>query len=75
MTRLNQTLTINEKRALWKGKKKKLLHIQKRFLIMFNNSNDHLSAFPTKNTPIYTVQFTQRNLCLAAGALCPPSLD
>ncbi|KAI7889043.1 WD40-repeat-containing domain protein [Mucor mucedo] len=38
-------------------------------------SNDHLSVFPTKNTPIYTVQFTQRNLCLAAGASCPPSLD
>ncbi|KAI8330249.1 WD40-repeat-containing domain protein [Choanephora cucurbitarum] len=31
-------------------------------------SRDHLSVFPTKNTPIYTVQFTQRNLCLAAGA-------
>ncbi|GAA5808931.1 hypothetical protein MFLAVUS_002330 [Mucor flavus] len=38
-------------------------------------SNDHLSVFPTKNTPIYTVQFTQRNLCLAAGALSIPSLD
>ncbi|KAI8368554.1 WD40-repeat-containing domain protein [Blakeslea trispora] len=31
-------------------------------------SPDHLSVFHTKNTPIYTVQFTQRNLCLAAGA-------
>ncbi|KAI7898745.1 WD40-repeat-containing domain protein [Cokeromyces recurvatus] len=38
-------------------------------------SNDHLSVFPTKNTPIYTVQFTQRNLCLAAGAMISSSLD
>ncbi|KAL7326286.1 Transcription initiation factor TFIID subunit 5 [Mucor circinelloides] len=38
-------------------------------------SNDHLSAFHTKHTPVYTVQFTQRNLCLAAGALSSPSLD
>ncbi|CAO3684650.1 unnamed protein product [Rhizopus stolonifer] len=35
-------------------------------------SEDHLSAFPTKSTPIYTVQFTQRNLCLAAGAKLSP---
>ncbi|CAO3655437.1 unnamed protein product [Mucor hiemalis] len=32
-------------------------------------SDDHLSVFPTKNTSIYTVQFTQRNLCLAGGAM------
>ncbi|KAL9536899.1 hypothetical protein MBANPS3_012272 [Mucor bainieri] len=38
-------------------------------------SNDHLAAFHTKRTPVYTVQFTQRNLCLAAGALSSPSLD
>ncbi|KAI9481601.1 MAG: WD40-repeat-containing domain protein [Benjaminiella poitrasii] len=38
-------------------------------------SNDQLSAFATKNTPIYTVQFTQRNLCLAAGAMSSLSLD
>ncbi|KAI8090980.1 WD40-repeat-containing domain protein [Gilbertella persicaria] len=38
-------------------------------------SHDHLSVFPTKNTPIYTVQFTQRNLCLAAGAFASPSID
>lgn len=38
-------------------------------------SDDHLSVFPTKNTPIYTVKFTQRNLCLVAGALSSPSLD
>ncbi|OAD69198.1 hypothetical protein PHYBLDRAFT_1237, partial [Phycomyces blakesleeanus NRRL 1555(-)] len=28
------------------------------------NGNDHLGVFPTKNTPIYDVQFTNRNLCL-----------
>ncbi|KAF9956224.1 Transcription initiation factor TFIID subunit 5, partial [Modicella reniformis] len=31
-------------------------------------SEDHLAAFPTKRTPIYRVQFTKRNLCLAVGA-------
>ncbi|KAI8332903.1 WD40-repeat-containing domain protein [Chlamydoabsidia padenii] len=35
-------------------------------------SNDHLGSFPTKHTPIYDVQFTNRNLCLAAGAFKPP---
>ncbi|KAI8967460.1 WD40-repeat-containing domain protein [Mycotypha africana] len=38
-------------------------------------SNDHLGMFPTKNTPIYTVQFTARNLCLAAGAANSLSID
>ncbi|KAI8644361.1 WD40-repeat-containing domain protein [Parasitella parasitica] len=38
-------------------------------------SNDHLTVLHTKHTPVYTVQFTQRNLCLAAGALSSPSLD
>ncbi|KAF9286139.1 Transcription initiation factor TFIID subunit 5 [Mortierella alpina] len=31
-------------------------------------SEDHLATFPTKRTPIYKVQFTKRNLCLAVGA-------
>ncbi|KAF8935653.1 Transcription initiation factor TFIID subunit 5 [Dissophora ornata] len=31
-------------------------------------SEDHLATFPTKRTPIYKVQFTKRNLCLAIGA-------
>lgn len=31
-------------------------------------SEDHLGSFPTKRTPIYKVQFTRRNLCLAVGA-------
>jgi transcription initiation factor TFIID subunit 5 len=35
------------------------------------HSNDQLGVFPTKNTPIYTVQFTKRNLCLAAGTRTP----
>lgn len=35
-------------------------------------SNDQLGVFPTKHTPIYKVQFTKRNLCLAAGAFSPP---
>ncbi|KAG0801430.1 hypothetical protein G6F22_001253 [Rhizopus arrhizus] len=31
-------------------------------------SRDHLGVFPTKQTPIYNIQFTDRNLCLASGA-------
>ncbi|KAG0270202.1 Transcription initiation factor TFIID subunit 5 [Actinomortierella ambigua] len=31
-------------------------------------SEDHLACFATKRTPIYKVQFTKRNLCLAVGA-------
>ncbi|KAF9101390.1 Transcription initiation factor TFIID subunit 5 [Mortierella sp. GBA35] len=31
-------------------------------------SEDHLATFPTKRTPVYKVQFTKRNLCLAVGA-------
>ncbi|KAF9202625.1 Transcription initiation factor TFIID subunit 5 [Haplosporangium sp. Z 27] len=31
-------------------------------------SEDQLAVFPTKRTPIYKVQFTKRNLCLAVGA-------
>jgi transcription initiation factor TFIID subunit 5 len=64
-----------------KGALERYMHIYKRELIDkltcidFLNSNDHLSVFPTKNTPIYTVRFTQRNLCLAAGALNSPILD
>ena len=34
----------------------------------YYTSDDHLSMFSTRNTPIYIVQFTKRNLCLAAGA-------
>jgi transcription initiation factor TFIID subunit 5 len=29
---------------------------------------DHLAVFHTKRTPVYKVQFTHRNLCLAGGA-------
>ncbi|KAL0080985.1 WD40-repeat-containing domain protein [Phycomyces blakesleeanus] len=38
-------------------------------------SSDHLGVFPTKNTPIYDVQFTNRNLCLVSGAFSSPSID
>ncbi|KAI8339358.1 WD40-repeat-containing domain protein [Chlamydoabsidia padenii] len=35
-------------------------------------ANHHpLAVFPTKQTPIYTVKFTKRNLCLVAGAFIP----
>ncbi|KAI9306086.1 WD40-repeat-containing domain protein [Cunninghamella echinulata] len=34
-------------------------------------SNNHLGSFPTKHTPIYDIQFTHRNLCLAAGVFRP----
>lgn len=31
-------------------------------------SEEHLASFWTKRTPVYKVQFTKRNLCLAVGA-------
>ncbi|KAF9582390.1 Transcription initiation factor TFIID subunit 5 [Lunasporangiospora selenospora] len=34
-------------------------------------SDDLLASFPTKRTPVYKVQFTKRNLCLAVGAFSP----
>ncbi|KAI8976819.1 WD40-repeat-containing domain protein [Pilobolus umbonatus] len=34
-------------------------------------SPEQLAVFPTKQTPIYTIQFTNRNLCLVAGAYSP----
>lgn len=30
-------------------------------------SNDHMAVYFTKKTPVYKVEFTRRNLCLAAG--------
>ncbi|GAB5585488.1 Transcription initiation factor TFIID subunit 5 [Umbelopsis nana] len=38
-------------------------------------SKDQLASFATKQTPIYKIQFTKRNLCLAAGAFTPVSRD
>ncbi|EPQ60553.1 WD40 repeat-like protein [Gloeophyllum trabeum ATCC 11539] len=35
-------------------------------------TTDLVSTFPTKRTPIINVQFTPRNLCLAAGPYLPP---
>ncbi|KAI8073004.1 WD40-repeat-containing domain protein [Gongronella butleri] len=35
-------------------------------------SHDLLGTFPTKHTPIYDIQFTNRNLCLVAGSFNPP---
>lgn len=29
---------------------------------------DHMAVYNTKNTPVYKVQFTERNLCIAGGA-------
>lgn len=34
-------------------------------------SSDQISAFPTKKTPVYNVQFTNMNLLLAGGAYLP----
>lgn len=31
-------------------------------------SSDHMTAYFTKKTPVFKVQFTRRNLCLAGGA-------
>lgn len=38
---------------------------------VFLNSRERLAVFPTKQTPIYDIQFTDRNLCLVAGAFTP----
>ncbi|ORX60557.1 WD40 repeat-like protein [Hesseltinella vesiculosa] len=35
-------------------------------------SHDQLAMFPTKHTPVYDIQFTNRNLCLMAGSFNPP---
>jgi transcription initiation factor TFIID subunit 5 len=34
-------------------------------------SADQISAFPTKESPVYKVQFTRMNLVLAGGAYLP----
>ena len=34
-------------------------------------SSDQISAFPTKNSPVYRVKFTRTNLVLAGGAYLP----
>jgi transcription initiation factor TFIID subunit 5 len=34
-------------------------------------SSDQISAFPTKNSPVYRVKFTRSNLVLAGGAYLP----
>ncbi|KAG0743474.1 hypothetical protein G6F57_006174 [Rhizopus arrhizus] len=66
---------LNGKGKDKKEKMKPLLMDLKRNKKNSLESDDHLSVFPTKNTPIYTVQFTQRNLCLAAGAKSSVSLS
>lgn len=33
-----------------------------------NVTQDHLAVFNTKKTPVYKIQFTNRNLCIAGGA-------
>ena len=35
-------------------------------------SADQISAFPTKDSPVYKVAFTRMNLVLAGGAYLPP---
>lgn len=35
-------------------------------------SADQISAFPTKDSPVYKVVFTRMNLVLAGGAYLPP---
>lgn len=36
-----------------------------------HESPEQLAVFPTKQTPIYDIQFTDRNLCLVSGAFTP----
>ena len=38
-------------------------------LVFPGHSVDLLATLPTKRTPIFDVQFTPRNLCLAAGPM------
>jgi transcription initiation factor TFIID subunit 5 len=62
----------NEKRLL-KGNenrvKKKREGETKKLKACIFHSRDQLGVFPTKHTPIYNLQFTDRNLCLVSGAL------
>ncbi|ORZ01457.1 WD40-repeat-containing domain protein [Syncephalastrum racemosum] len=57
-----------------KDSKEKLKMEEKRKKGIFE-SNDQLTVFPTKHTPIYNVRFTKRNLCLVGGAYSPPDLS
>lgn len=41
------------------------------FIVILSTSRERLAVFPTKQTPIYDIQFTDRNLCLVAGAFTP----
>ncbi|CEP13051.1 hypothetical protein [Parasitella parasitica] len=51
------------------AKRAKLDDDKKRKVV--RESRERLAAFPTKQTPIYDIQFTDRNLCVVAGAFSP----
>jgi transcription initiation factor TFIID subunit 5 len=58
----------NEKRLL-KGNENRIKKERRKLKACIFHSRDQLGVFPTKHTPIYNLQFTDRNLCLVSGAL------
>ena len=36
--------------------------------LLYYYSQEQLGVYPTKQTPVYDIQFTSRNLCLVSGA-------
>ncbi|KAG0175245.1 Transcription initiation factor TFIID subunit 5 [Apophysomyces sp. BC1034] len=70
--RLDETERGNKSKDKKDNVKEKIKETEKRRKGVVE-SIDHLGSFPTKHTPIYNVQFTNRNLCLVGGAFSPPS--
>ncbi|KAI7900010.1 WD40-repeat-containing domain protein [Cokeromyces recurvatus] len=50
------------------GTKRLKIDNDKKRKAVVHESRERLAVFPTKQTPIYDIQFTDRNLCLVAGA-------
>ncbi|ORX61616.1 WD40 repeat-like protein [Hesseltinella vesiculosa] len=58
---------IRMEEAQRKGKKDKKLDDKSKVV----ESRDQLSVLPTKLMPVYTVKYTQKNLCMVAGTYSP----
>ncbi|KAI8360745.1 WD40-repeat-containing domain protein [Choanephora cucurbitarum] len=54
----SDTIESEKRMKLDQDRKRKVVH----------ESQEQLGVFPTKQTPVYDIQFTSRNLCLVSGA-------
>ncbi|OBZ87275.1 Transcription initiation factor TFIID subunit 5 [Choanephora cucurbitarum] len=54
----SDTLESEKRMKLDQDRKRKVVH----------ESQEQLGVYPTKQTPVYDIQFTSRNLCLVSGA-------